>query len=189
MDKVEIAVRAWKCSKCDMIYTDEYLADKCCVEKKCAICGKTLPKAWYSMMCSPCAEKKIFDSAKKMTWDEYQHKYPNHMIVLGYDYYHSVNELMDRWMDDVYPDKPDKDKRPQYAWGTYKEFMRVDTEYAILNATEDAYEDADFPEIAKKELFDFIEEWNKKYEQVYYCEDNTLAVLIPWEEWDEKGYV
>lgn len=64
--------------------------------------------------------------------------------------------------------------------------MRVDPEYAIMASTEDAYEDADFPETAKKELFDMVEKWNEKNQQIYYSENNSVSVIIPWEEWEKK---
>lgn len=92
-----INIMVWKCSKCGRVDTDKHLIDKCCVEKRCVLCGKTLPKNWYSMMCTSCSDKKLFDSAWKMTWEQYVEKYPGNMIVLDDNFYSDIFEAMEYW--------------------------------------------------------------------------------------------
>ena len=74
----EIQIKAYKCDKCGKIYVDKSVAEICCKQYFCEYCGKETPK--YFLACSECSDKRNFEKATKMTYEEYIEKYPNYPI-------------------------------------------------------------------------------------------------------------
>ena len=152
----EIQIKAYIYDKRRKIYTDKYLAEICCKQYYCEKCGKPTPK--YSLECNECKEKRIYDNAIKMTYEEYIKKYP------GYPIFDTVNEKfyweLEDYLDFIYNET--EPPYPTYCFGAYKERLELDIENVIddINTNADAEDDCGLE--ATKDFIDFIDNWNKK---------------------------
>lgn len=168
-----LKVELFKCPKCNNHFYEEEKADKCCAPKHCEDCGKELPYKWYRTVCEPCTERRKFEKARKMTYDEYLTEFGNNMLVVGGDNYFSD---MDSIIDHYYGEE----EIPQYAYGTEKIDIKINIDSAIENALENAYEDAEFSNLNK--LQSFIDEWNAENGLTAYAENSKIIIWIPREE-------
>jgi hypothetical protein len=174
----EIQIKAWKCSECGNVWTNEYVASTCCKQYTCDICGVPTPKSWTR--CDACREKKCYDAATKITLKEWEEKYPSHMVYYNDRYFYSVEELFEHYAGN-------NDELPTYCYGTDINEHKIDVDSVLENIEEDmCCEDDDyrFSDQARKELADFAEQWNEKWGlRTYEC--NKTVILIPEEVLNE----
>lgn len=161
----EIKIKAYQCEKCGKVYTDKYLAEICCKQYHCEDCGKETEK--YRMLCQECAEKRRYEKAEKMTYKEYCEKYPDYPLFLDDEYYWELEDLIDRF---------EEGEEPKYCYGTTKERVELDIDNAIDNAEEELPEDDFFDN--KKELYEFVDKWNKLNGRDVFYENTKLIILI-----------
>lgn len=68
---IETTIRAYKCETCGKVYTDEYVANICCKQYHCEVCGCETPKYW--LMCNACRDKRDFDKYFKDVFDKFRY--------------------------------------------------------------------------------------------------------------------
>lgn len=165
---IETTIKAWKCPTCGKIYTDEYVADVCCKQYHCEVCGCKTPKYW--LICNACRNKRDFDKAIKISIDEYEEKFKGNMVYYGGEFYFDVDDMLETlWDREV--------DLPSYCWGTDE--MRCElTDNVLDDLTEDTYEDAEFNKEAYRKFNEFAEIWNEKYGLRYFT-PNNYVILIP----------
>lgn len=172
MELVEI--KAYKCSKCGKGYTDKSVADKCCSPKYCEDCGKELPYKWYRTICSSCSDKREYDKATKISYNDYivQHKDDYYTLCIGDKFYADIDDLFDSLDEDEF-------EEIEYCNGIYKDRMELDYESIIDEMIEES--DMDEFEVSKSgydELEQFLIGWNKKYgEDRYSCDDKVIVLI------------
>ena len=159
-------VTLYQCEKCNQYYWTKQSAEKCCPTRYCEDCGKELTN--YFSVCEKCHEKRIYDRAEKLTYEEYVKKYPNNMLYYNEKYYGDLEELLDSFIDE---------EIPKYCYGTTAEKIEIDIDYAIENAEEDM-EDSFFDREGLEELRKYVEEWNKKYGYNSFWENEKVIVII-----------
>lgn len=171
-------IKAWKCDKCSKVWLDKQVADDCCKDKegtnKCHVCGCDVNKPY--IICSDCKEKERFEKAKKVKyndynvgcmWDENKDKYFWEKEDLEEDYY---NDAFDNGEEPVCP---------EWCYGCTVIPFKVDIDCAIERASEDMHDEFENSMIVDlKELYEFVENWNKKQSAVtYYMDYNTVVLL------------
>lgn len=166
-----IAKTVYQCSKCGLLHDLKESAEKCCSPKSCAECGTLLENKYYNM-CPKCRKKHQYDNCVKMTYDEYVKKYPNHMVVYDEVYAEEIEDLFDT----LFNSWDSKEDIPIMIFGTKKYKHEVNIEWAIENAKEEAYEDAEFDNT--DELREFVNEWNEKNHLHSFSETN-IAIYVP----------
>ncbi|MGM9543767.1 MAG: hypothetical protein ACI3T9_02160 [Romboutsia timonensis] len=165
----EIAIKGYECEKCGKAYVTEYEADICCKEYFCEDCGTKLDN--HMSLCSSCSEKRAFNKAKKMTYEEYLKEYSGNMLVFGDDFFSEMEDVIDHC-------ECFGIEIPKYVWGTYKRRAEIDVELVEEFTLDDTFEDAEFDKDGINELAEFIEKWNKKYGLDYY-EESNIVVFVP----------
>lgn len=174
----KVQVDGYMCEKCGKVYagggigTDEYLANMCCKQYYCEDCGKPTEK--YNLVCPECSEKRKFDKAKKMSYDEYIKQFPGYPIWHNDEYYWELEELKEYQYDSDL-------EMPEYVWGTKKERVEVNIESAIDDAEcnsnlEDFYFDD------TKELIDFVKKWNEENGTDAFYQSYEIAIVLTPEE-------
>lgn len=162
------------CEKCGKAYRSAYVADMCCKQYHCEVCGVETER--YMLMCPSCYEKAIFEKARKLTLDEYEREFPGHMLYWGDSYYADIDELLD------YCEGNDCDV-PEYVFGTCKVYLEIDPDAHLEMLEEDINcEDIRFCDEAWKEYKEFVKEWNEKYREYCFFSDNSIIVMIPQDE-------
>jgi len=168
---IKKTIRVFACEKCGQNYTSEHTANICCKQYYCEVCGSETEK--YHLKCPSCHEKDVYEKAKKMTIEEYEKLYPDNMIFHNDKYFSDVEELLESYSGN-------DSELPEYCYGTTLLTMKFDPDNSLIQAEEDAdCEDFVFPKEAYKELREFAEEWNKKYERDYFFYDSEIIILIP----------
>jgi len=163
---------SYQCGKCHKVYVDENMANNCCEPYHCNVCGKETPR--YVLVCEQCREKREYNKAQKMTLQEWEEKFPNHMIYYNDKFYGDIYEML----DDI---DFDYNEFPAYCWGTDEVAMEVDPDNVLEGIVENtSCEDLDFSDEAYKEFKNIISYWNDKYRQHYYMQSDII-VLIPEE--------
>jgi len=173
----------YECNLCHELYYDKSKADYCCQDRTCSICGIVIGKNDYYTICEACKNKKqierqqeLFEKAEKLTWVEYQEKYPNHMISWGDNYYPDIDYIYDEFYDN-------EDELPDYVWGTTVSEIEICPFELIQDFEERAdIEDYEMDSSAASELIEFFKDWNKRNPQTIYYETNKVAILINKEE-------
>ena len=112
----------WFCDKCGKGYASEYAASICCKQYHCSICGIETPR--YITKCDSCRNKELFEKAQKMTWEEYEEKFPGNMLYWNDEFYSDLGDLLDASEFGGF-DVPD------YVFGTYRDYLRLDPETHI----------------------------------------------------------
>lgn len=175
----EIQIKAYMCDKCGKIYTDKYLAEICCKQYYCEKCGKPTPK--YSLECNECKEKRIYDNATKMTYEEYIKKYPGYPIVDtdNGEFFWELEDYIDFINNETEP------PYPTYCFGTFKERLEIDIEDVINSTNTNADAEDDCGLEPTKDLIDFIDNWNKENgRDLYYC-NQKIVILIDKEDYQK----
>ena len=160
----EVNIKAYKCKQCGQVYINKTMAKLCHKKYYCENCGVETPR--YMLLCAKCREKKLYEEATKMTYEEYTKKYPGCMIYYNNDYYADLEELLDS-VEEV----------PSYVFGTERERLELDIESEI-NCVEDNSNLEDFSFENTKELIDYVNKWNEQNGQdVYYVNEKVIIVL------------
>ncbi len=162
----------YMCTECGILYGDRLQAELCHKKYFCEDCGAEAPK--YHFYCDDCSKKREYERATKMTYDEYIQKYPGNMIVYGDTYYMELEDLLDELEEEEIED---------YIYGTEKERIEIDAD-CILSDLEDNADVEDFyiDDVGKEELYNFVEQWNKKYGQEVYYINKDIIILLPDKE-------
>lgn len=172
----ERMVKLWACDKCGKLYQDKYVADICCKQYHCEICGKETPR--YMLKCNSCQEKARFEKAKKMTPEEYEATCPGNMVFWEDEYYASVDELLERLADEGMS----LGDLPKYCYGTTRVYMRLESGEILEHIEEEIdCEDLHFSDEAYKEFKEFAAKWNEKHEEYCFFCDDEIVILIPEE--------
>jgi hypothetical protein len=172
MDTKEIT--AYQCGKCNKSYMTKQAAESCCAvnKKVCEDCGVELDPKWYRTVCTDCLEKRRYNRCRKMTISEYEKEFPDNMVIRGDDsFYSSVQDCLECCYGD-------EESIPYYVYGTKKRAVEVDIGWAIQQAEEDAYEDAEFDNT--NELFEFVSAWNER-NRLWCFEEAKIVIDIPEE--------
>lgn len=164
---VETTIRAYKCETCGKIYTDEHVADTCCKQYHCEVCGCKTAKYW--LICDNCRSQREFDKATRISLAEYEEKFDGNMVCYHDEFYSDVYDMLEMLNDSG-------EELPTYCWGTDR-LQCVLTDNVLSNLTEDTYEDADFDKEAYHEFNEFVEAWNEKYKLIYYTRNNFLVTI------------
>ena len=176
-------ILVYKCGYCGKIYRTKESADLCHSDRTCVTCGKVIGKKDYYSECESCRNKKSiekelerFSLAEKLTIEQYDDKYPNHMIIWNDEFYY-IDDL-DMLLEDYLFENPE-DKIPKYVWGTEEDVLELDPYSIIENFEENS--DLDEFSLDKEEcnsIKDFCKEWNSKYSSKVYRHTNKVAVLL-----------
>lgn len=166
------------CEKCRSVRLSEELAEQCCQNYKCRVCGKdTGSRSW--LICDACRHKedqekeqaRFLKAEKLNTYDG-----PVYCEGLGTngDFSPSLSEFIDHCDDEGIP-------LPGYVWAcTENRFVNAKIGDILCRITDDAYEDFE-PECLHGigELKFALEAFNEanKY-QIAWEPDFTRAVLI-----------
>lgn len=172
----------YQCSVCKNIYLDEYVANICCKQYRCEVCGVKTNRA---LICDSCHEKRAFVKAVKMTVKEWEEKYPDNMVYYGDEYFYSVEDCMETLRDRHLYEILDL---PNYIWGTEEFTVDMDAESILDDMEENSnIEDFEIDKEGREILEWFLKGWNKKYGGKGYMATN-IAILIPKES-KEAEYV
>jgi hypothetical protein len=164
----EIKIPAYKCLSCGKVYTQKSVAETCCKQYHCTICGADTPKYW--LKCRSCIDKERYEKANKIKQLEWEAKYPNNMVCLNERFYSSIDDLLDYYEGE--------DDIPTYCWGTDEKQCQLDAESIMTNMYELCeWEDAEFSDDAALELKEFAEQWNKKHAVTYFTGNNTVILI------------
>jgi len=168
-------ITAYKCYICGTTYINKESADNCCKPKYCENCGSELTKnRSYFTICKSCEEKQEFDKAKKYSYDEYMklHKDDCYTLCILDNFYTDIDDLFDQLDEDDF-------NEIEYCNGIYKDEVNLDGDSIIEELEENSeIEDWEVDEKGRKEMIDFIDQWNKKYGTVRYNCDDGVIVLI-----------
>lgn len=160
-------VTLYQCEKCNRYYWTKQSAERCCPTIYCEDCGKELTN--HCSVCEKCNEKRIYDRAEKLTYEEYIKKYPGNMLYYNEKYYADLEDLLDDFVGE---------KIPEYCYGTTAEKIEIDIDYAIENAEEDM-EDSFFDRYGLQELREYMQKWNREYGYNSFWENPKVIVIIP----------
>lgn len=175
---IEVKIKGYQCEKCGKVFIKEELAECCCKEYVCAVCGRKTNK--YVTKCEECKEKEYYDKARKLTYDKYWDEFKTEGVFYGDDYYNSLDELVEQLAE-----MQDEVEIPKYVWGARRVVVGIDVDSAMERALEEAYEDAEFSSKGRAELYEFAKEWNEEYGLECFERDNSIVVYVP-EEYRES---
>jgi hypothetical protein len=165
----------WQCEKCKQYYINKKDAEDCCRERTCEQCGVILdPRIPYTV-CSECREINNYDRCKKMTIQEYEKKFPDHMVIMEDEFYANVEDAVDSYF-------AEHGTILKYVYGTQKEYAVVDIEAALDYA--DDVENVEFDSYARQELIDFVDKWNEKNKIGFFVATN-IAIDIPGDYYEK----
>jgi len=169
----KIQIWGYRCTKCGKIYNGELSAEICCKTYYCDTCGIETKK--FITRCDTCREKIIYDKATKMTEEEYYEKYPYNMVCYNNEYYCDVEDLLCC----LYDSTDEETELPDYCFGTTELEIKLDA-LSIIDDLEEYSNCENFlvSDEAKRELEEFVENWNKKYKGSCYEENNNIVILI-----------
>lgn len=162
------------CEKCGKMYSDEYVANICCKQYHCEVCGKETQR--YYLKCPECQENARFEKARKMTIAEYEAEFSDCMVYDGSDYYCSVEDLLEAY---IWGSREECDM-PNYCYGTTRVYMKLEPD-EILNHLEEELgcEGIEISEAGYKEFREFANAWNEKYQEFCYFMNDDIVILIP----------
>ena len=165
-------IKVYECEKCGHEYSFEHVAETCCKQYYCDTCGAETAK--YMHRCENCREREIFEKAEKISVEEYEQRYPSHMIFCEERYFEDINELIEYYSDS-------DETIPEYCYGTTCHYMKLDVDEIISSMIQEA-DCKDINNIDDRgymELNEFANVWNNKYQEDYYYIDETIAIIIP----------
>lgn len=179
-------VTAYKCDKCGQAWLTLSSANNhvCSNNRKCEICGNTIEKDFHYTLCRRCKaikdknkylmiEVKRYEKAKKISVEEYENENPNGLYYSNERYYFDIESFL----DSIYRGGEDV---PDYVWGTYKEPIQLDAD-AIVELLQDndvAYEGYEVSSKAKKDIQDFVEQFNSEHTEYSHWPDYETAILV-----------
>ena len=165
---------AYTCAKCGKGYTDKSIADKCCETKYCEDCGKELEYKWYKTICPSCSDKRDYDKAIKVTYNDYMlaHKDNFYTLCRGDNYYTDIDELFDSLDEDEF-------NEITHCNGVCMDRCELNHESIIDEfISETDMEDFEVDKEGYEEFKVFLEQWNKKYGTDRYSVDYKVVILI-----------
>jgi hypothetical protein len=171
---MSIEIKAWKCEKCSNVYLDKDLADNCCKKKatnKCRVCGCDVKSPF--VICKECQEIERFHKAKKVNYSDYIGCLWDERME---EYFYNKDDMYERYENDDEKILPE----PKWCYGCIEIPFEIDIDSAIERAEEDMYEDFDSNNslIDLKELYNYIDSWNKKQSAKSYTIDYNTVVLL-----------
>ena len=141
---------------------------------KCARCNKEIPN--YLELCGECEEKVRYNTARKMTYEEYKKNNKESMVYYNDVYYNDLEECIETLREQ-------NKELPEYVYGTIKYRVEIDGESALDDAECNAdLEDFSFDEVGKEEFLTFIKKWNQTYGVDAFCQDDKTVILLHVEE-------
>ena len=157
------------------------------VVRRCKLCGEIMPRGCLKHDCQK--QKNInqiewdfkrserLHKAIKLTPEEYEERYPGHMVYHNDYCYSDVYDLLERlWDSNEYSEEG----LPTFCVGTEKVTMKLDAASIIDQAQDDTdCEDLEFDTNGVKELSAFLETWNAKYSRDYYFLNEDVVIIIP----------
>lgn len=168
MNYKKTKIDGYKCNNCGSETTNKTLAEICCKLYKCDICNIELPR--FRTKCDKCKYEEYFKNSRKYTVVEYEKEFPNHMVWYNYEYYSSVQDFKDTYLEY-------HSELPKYIFGTEKYRIEVDIESELNSAEENSCLE-DFCFENKKELIEFVNKWNKKNGAWAYMLDKAVCIII-----------
>lgn len=175
---MSIKIDAYTCEKCGKAWLLKEKADDCCKEKeprKCRVCGKKIEPPY--LICCACKTKERYEKAKKIKYSEYKIGclWDEHME----QYFYDKEELMEAYLDQAL-EKGEQPIYPEWCFGCVEKHFKINIDAALEFAEEDMYDEFDRNQdlVDLKELYDFIEQWNKRQSAKAYYMDYTTVVLL-----------
>lgn len=167
-------IKAWKCEKCGIAYTNKITADNCCKEAKvevptCKVCSCKVDE--YRTICDSCLSKERYQNGTKIKYSEYELEW---LFDNNTDkYFADIDALNDYYLDEGLP-------LPKWCYGCIPIPFAIDIDSALESSSEKMYEDFEYDTDAVDtgELIDFINKWNKKQTTNSYEIDYKKIVLI-----------
>lgn len=168
-------ILVYSCGYCAKMYRNKEDADLCHMDRTCKTCGKVIEKKSYHLNCDECRiklekeeELRLYEKATKMTYEEYETKYPGHMVVVDDEYYLDVDYALDGYKTGDNP----------IVWGTSKHFTTIDADSLVETFEEETgLEDFYLDSEAVKKLVEILKLWNDKYSQVTYYKDTDIVIV------------
>lgn len=180
----------WQCGHCGTFYRNEEMATKCCIPIKCSECGKAISQD----LTTGCREAVYYNNDKPICYSCYDHLRRAKEEIWSEETYNQKNKANDNKYsyvcvdDNFYSDLYDA---IQSLWddGFTKEEIRdtyfyvcetlpidkVDIDRELERVEENmCIEDFDrqYSWNGLQELYNFIDEWNKKQTYTYYSATN-----------------
>lgn len=166
----------YQCGQCGRVYDIEAMAEKCCKDKRCEDCGCALPSDYYFLVCDECKEKRVYERSEKLTIDEYNKKYKGNMVFYKDNYYPDINDCLESLSWNL---SKEEFFNISYIYGTLPYSVKLDYENIIEDMEENSnLEDFYVDDEGRKELKDFLKQWNKKWGTIAYMVDN-IVIKIP----------
>ncbi len=171
---------AYICGQCGAKSFNKDLAEQCCKNYNCRVCGVELDR--YRTICGLCSEKSRFEKAQKIPAAEYTGwvYWEGHGYNEGF--FESLAELID------YCDYGERGERegernkiplPEYVWACKVMTFKLDADRIIEDAYEEAHEGAADNLKMVDELEAFCKEFNEanKDNVTYYVDDGRVVML------------
>lgn len=171
----------YSCGYCGKLYRNKQQADECHGDRVCCDCGKVIGKQSYNLRCKSCDAKfdfnkvrNLYNKAEKLTYEEYVEKYKNNPIVIGDEYYFGIDDYL--YDIESYDGNDDVAK---WAWGTKSSVATINCGDILDRFIEEVnLEDYDVVQEGVVEIENFCKDWNEKYAETVYYEDNSVVVLL-----------
>lgn len=176
-------VLVYSCGYCGKLYRNKEQADYCHSDRTCGECGIVIGKDDYYINCKSCRDKKerdklqsLIDKASKLTYNEYMELNPDYPVVYNDEYFFDdLDYLLDKIHDN-------EDENP-IVWGAKETIIELDPYFIIQNFEENCeLEEFEMDKEAVKKIKQFCTEWNDKYSQVVYYEDNKVLIILNEDE-------
>lgn len=175
-------IKAYRCEKCGIAWTDEYLAEHHgCEDKLCDDCGLPMPKDRYYSVCESCLEKRKVK--KHEEWFKKVNKVRESNYIKGKEDWELLYEFEDNFGDDYDEFCEELElrgfERPSYLHAVEKEIIGFDSEDLIFGLQEHDYGYEDYEVDGRQSEFiqKFVDEYNEKYASTSYLMRNDLVVV------------
>lgn len=180
----------WQCGHCKTYYKSQEYAEMCCVPIICSECGKEISQD-LTKGCRECVygtkEKPLcfscYDTKRRAAeeiWSEETYIQKNKetdnkysYVVVGDDFYTDLFDAVQNLWDDGYTKEEIKDTYFYVCETSPIEKINIDR---VLENLEENMDIIDFDRQCSwnclQELYDFIDEWNKKQTYTYWTQTN-----------------
>lgn len=174
-------IKAWKCGVCGKAYLNHLIAENCCKHEpefsNCRVCGVEIQK--NRTICYECLQKERYEKGEKIKYSDYKLEY---LYDEGSERYFRDIEDMEEFYYDMNFDSPEDEQVevPKWVYGCDAIDFKIEIDYALESASENMYEDFDYSQdsVDLKELYDFINKWNKKQTATTYESNYKKIVLL-----------
>lgn len=167
----------WFCKRCNKGFREEHFARYCCATSMpCSECGGR--KGKHYTCCDDCWRKKEDEREAARFAKATAVEDCDGMVFSGGNYYHDVEEFMDRHWDDREP----TDDLPQYVWCCKGQTLSPPDLADIVGSLEewpsDDYGEPDLDGLDAVQKA--LDEWCRSKGVVSYVPDYTRYVLLDW---------